>query len=105
MELHNQSDELRATEDDSNSQQSSVAVDNGVADDHPPVAAVEPDDNETMSAVAAIPTKEENFVDAELIEKLLQEDTERVRCKGDASHGCGFRTSSQPTGINDSTGH
>lgn len=72
--------EATASTDLSDSHSSDVATFNDQNRRIKPVLVEEPDDDQLASTALAIPPQKKRPVDSELIEKLLQEETDRVRC-------------------------
>lgn len=91
LELQSESREPSTVDRDLSSRSSSGATEED-ADWKDKSAATEDSGGRQLAAAApATPTQEKTLVDSELIEKLLQEDTDRVRrYRGDTFHHRGF---------------
>ncbi|CDJ66729.1 CAMP-dependent protein kinase regulatory subunit, putative [Eimeria necatrix] len=87
MNLHSRAGHVNALEDDPNSRSPSEALEEDLGGDKPSLGESLESSQITSTALAiptqeetlAIPTQEKTLVDHDLIERLLQEDTERTR--------------------------
>lgn len=86
MNLHSRAGHVNALEDDPNSRSPSEALEEDLGGDKRSLGESLESSQITSTALAiptqeetlAIPTQEKTLVDHDLIERLLQEDTERV---------------------------